>query len=49
MARVTAARKAGMYCLAVTSSHTRQELAEADLVADSLEKITVENIKRLGH
>jgi beta-phosphoglucomutase family hydrolase len=48
VAGVTAAKRAGMYCLAVINTHTRQELAEADLIVDSLEKVTIEDIKRLG-
>jgi HAD superfamily hydrolase (TIGR01509 family) len=48
VAGVTAAKRAGMYCLAVINTHTRQELAEADLIMDSLEKVTIEDIKRLG-
>ena len=49
VAGVTAARRAGMACLAVTNTHSRQKLAEADLVVDSLEKVTIEDIKGLGH
>jgi beta-phosphoglucomutase len=47
VAGVAAARRAGMYCLAVTNTHSRQKLAEADLIVDSLEKVTVEDIKGL--
>lgn len=46
---VTAAKRAGMYCLAVTNTHPRQKLKEADLIVDSLEKVTIDDIKRLGH
>ena len=49
VAGVTAARRAGMACLAVTNTHSRQKLAEANLVVDSLEKVTIEDIKGLGH
>ncbi len=36
---VKAAKAAGMRCLAVTNTHPRQELAEADRVVDSLEEV----------
>jgi beta-phosphoglucomutase family hydrolase len=49
VAGVTASKRAGMYCLAVTNTYTRQELAEADLIVDSLEKVTIDDIKKLGH
>jgi beta-phosphoglucomutase family hydrolase len=48
VAGVTAAKRAGMYCLAVTSTHPRQKLKQADLVVDTLEKVTLEDIKGLG-
>ncbi|HEY78178.1 MAG TPA: HAD family phosphatase [Dehalococcoidia bacterium] len=40
VAGVTAAKRAGMKCLAVTNTHPRASLAEADLVVDTLEEIT---------
>lgn len=46
---VTAAKRAGMYCLAVTNTHPRQKLKEADLIVDSLEKVTIDDIKGLGY
>jgi beta-phosphoglucomutase family hydrolase len=49
VAGVTAAKSAGMYCLAVTNTHSRQKLAEADLIVDTLETVTMEDIKGLGH
>jgi beta-phosphoglucomutase family hydrolase len=49
VAGVTAAKRAGMYCLAVANNHSRQKLAEADLIVDTLEAVTMEDIKRLGH
>ncbi len=47
VAGVTAARRAGMHCLAVTSSHPRDSLSGADLVVDSLEEITPADIASL--
>jgi beta-phosphoglucomutase len=36
---VKSAKTAGMKCLAITNSHPRQELKEADKVVDSLENV----------
>ena len=36
---VTAAKTAGMKCLAVTNTHGREDLEEADRVVDSLEHV----------
>ena len=47
VAGVTAAKRAGMYCLAVTSTHPRQSLMAADLVVDTLEAISADDIERL--
>ena len=47
VAGVTAARKALMPCLAVTNTNSRASLNEADLVVDTLEDISVENIMEL--
>jgi len=41
IAGVAAARRAGMKCVAVTNSHPRDKLQNADLVVDSLEKVTI--------
>jgi beta-phosphoglucomutase family hydrolase len=49
VAGVTAAKRAGMYCLAVTSTHPRQKLKQADLVVDTLEEVTIKDIEGLGH
>jgi beta-phosphoglucomutase family hydrolase len=49
VAGVTAAKRAGMYCLAVTNTHSRQKLKEADLIVDTLEKVTIKDIENLGH
>jgi beta-phosphoglucomutase family hydrolase len=40
VAGVTAAKRAGMRCLAVTNTHHRESLGEADLVVDTLEAVT---------
>jgi beta-phosphoglucomutase family hydrolase len=40
VAGVTAAKRAGMRCVAVTNTHPRASLAEADLVVDTLEEVT---------
>jgi len=47
VAGVTAAKRAGMRCLAVTNTHPRTSLAEADLIVDTLEEITVDNLAGL--
>jgi beta-phosphoglucomutase family hydrolase len=47
VAGVTAARRAGMRCLAVTTTHPRGSLREADLIVDSLEEVSVDDIERL--
>jgi HAD superfamily hydrolase (TIGR01509 family) len=47
VAGVTAAERAGMGCLAVTNTHPRSRLGEADLIVDSLEEVTVADIEGL--
>lgn len=47
VAGVTGARKAGMRCLAVTNSHPRESLKEADLVVDSLERVSTGDLESL--
>jgi beta-phosphoglucomutase len=44
---VRAAKKAGMYCIAVTNTCSRQDVAEADIVVDSLAEINVKTIEAL--
>ncbi len=44
---VTAARKAGMTCIAVTNTNSREKLMEADLIVDTLETVTVNDIIKL--
>ena len=47
IAGVAAAKRGGMHCLAVTSSHPRTSLTEADLIIDSLEEVTVSDLENL--
>jgi beta-phosphoglucomutase family hydrolase len=47
VAGVTAAKRAGMYCLALAGTHPRHSLMEADLVVDTLEVITVNDLEAL--
>jgi beta-phosphoglucomutase family hydrolase len=42
VAGIKAAKTAGMKCLAVTNTHPRESLKEANLVVDSLEEIEIE-------
>ena len=42
---VASSKAAGMKCLAVTNSFGRQELAEADVIVDSLEEVTLEMLR----
>ena len=47
VAGVTAAKRAGMHCLAVTNTHPKTSLGEADMVVDTLEAISVNDLERL--
>ncbi len=47
VAGVTAVKRAGMHCIAVTNTHPAESLSEADLVVDSLEKVTLQDLQRL--
>jgi beta-phosphoglucomutase family hydrolase len=47
VAGVKAAKSAGMHCVAITSTHPREKLAEADLVVDSLEGVSVKELEEL--
>ena len=47
VAGVTAAKRAGMRCLAVAGTHPRHSLAEADLIADTLEAVSAKDIEVL--
>lgn len=47
VAGVAAAKRAGMHCLAVTNTHPRASLSEADIIVDSLETVNVYDLERL--
>ncbi len=47
VAGVAAAKRAGMRCLAVTNTHPRTSLTEADLVVDTLEAVGVNDLEGL--
>lgn len=44
---VSAAHSAGMRCLAVTNSYSRNKLVEADMVVDSLDELASEDLEAL--
>jgi len=46
-AGITAAKRAGMHCLAVTNSHPQSSLTEADLIVDTLEAVGVNDLEGL--
>jgi len=47
VAGVSAARRAGMHCLALTATHPRHRLKEADLVVDTLEGVSLSDLEGL--
>jgi len=47
IAGVAAAKSGGMKCLAVTNSHPRDSLKQADLIVDSLESVSIEMLSGL--
>ena len=47
VAGVTAAKRAGMKCLAVTNTHPAMSLAEADIVVDTLEVVSMDDLAKL--
>ncbi len=47
VAGVTAAKRAGMHCLAVTNTHPADSLAAADLIVDTLEEVSVNDLEEL--
>lgn len=47
IAGVTAGKRAGMYCLAVTNTHSRESLREADLIVDTLAEVTLPDLEDL--
>lgn len=42
---ITAAKRGGMYVLAVTNTHPRESLMDADIVVDSLNEVTVQSLE----
>ncbi len=44
---VSAARRAGMRCVAVTTSHPRRNLGQADFIVDSLEELSADRMRIL--
>ena len=48
VAGVTAAKRAGMHCVAVTSTHSRQSLKGADLIVKTLEEISINDLEGLA-
>jgi beta-phosphoglucomutase-like phosphatase (HAD superfamily) len=47
VAGVTAAKRAGMSCLAITNTHPKESLKEADLIVDSLKAVSINDIEEL--
>ncbi len=47
VAGVAAAKSAGMKCLAVTTTHPKEKLKEADLILDTLEEVYLDNLEKL--
>ena len=47
VAGVKAAKSAGMYCVAVSNTHPREKLTEADLIVETLEMVTVKDLEKL--
>ena len=47
VAGVAAAKRAGMRCIAVTNTHPRENLVEADLVVTTLAEVSVNKMERL--
>jgi beta-phosphoglucomutase family hydrolase len=47
VAGVTASKRAGMRCIAVTNTHPGESLTEADLVIDTLETVSASDLEQL--
>ena len=47
IAGVAACKSGGMQCVAVTNTNPREKLADADLIVDSLEEVTVNDLEKL--
>ena len=47
IAGIAAAKRAGMHSLAVTNTHPRMSLSEADFIVDTLEAVSMNDLERL--
>jgi len=47
VAGVTAAKRAGMHCLAITNTHPRRSLKQAEFIVDTLEAVTANDLEGL--
>ncbi len=47
VAGVKGAKRAGMYCIGVTTTNPKELLAEADVIVDSLAELTVKSLEKL--
>ena len=47
IAGVAGTKRAGMKCLAVTTTHPKEKLNEADLILDTLEKVSLDDLENL--
>ncbi|HEY92225.1 MAG TPA: HAD family phosphatase [Dehalococcoidia bacterium] len=47
VAGITAAKRAGMRCLAITNTRPKTSLVEADLIVDTLEAVSVSDLEQL--
>ena len=47
IAGVSACKRAGMRCIAVTNTHPRESLTEADHIVDTLEAVSVHDLEEL--
>lgn len=47
IAGVAAAKRAGMKCIAVTNSHPKNSLKNADLIVDTLERVGIDDLEKL--
>jgi beta-phosphoglucomutase family hydrolase len=47
IAGVTAAKRAGMKCVAVTNSHPKDSLKNADLIVDTLEAVSIGDLEKI--
>ena len=47
VAGVAAAKSAGMKCLAVTTTHPKENLQEADMILGTLEEVDLDDLEKL--